>query len=282
VLWGPFADRVPNLRHYDPEVAGRDFGEPVEGLEVPWQKSQFVMGYDTARVANPPRTIPGLFAWARRNPGRFTYLAPPDFTGSAFLRHLLYYFGGGPAPFQRGFDERLYADTSTKVFGLLNEMKPYLWRRGRTYPVTVKEQDRLFANHEIDFAMSYNPNFVSRRIERGEYPPTARTFVFDSGAIGNYNFLAIPFNASNTEGALTVINHLLSPESALAMSEALRIPFPLRPDHLTQDQRQAAANLPRGVATLPEQELADAWLPEPDARYLVRLEEDWIMEVLER
>ncbi len=282
VLWGPFTDRIPNLRHYGPAVAKRDFGEPVEGLEAPWQKAQFVMGYDTARVSEPPRTIPALFEWARANPGRFTYLAPPDFTGSAFLRHLLYHFGGGPEPFQEGFDEELYAAAATKTFALLNESKPYLWRTGSTYPMTLKEQDRLFANSEIDFAMSYNPNFVSRRIEQGEYPPTARTFVFSSGTIGNYNFLAIPFNAGNPEGAVTVINHLLSPESALAMSEALRIPFPLRPDHLTDAQRQAAANLPRGVATLSEEELNSAWLPEPDSRYLERLEQDWIREVLER
>jgi putative spermidine/putrescine transport system substrate-binding protein len=282
VLWGPFHDRLPNLKHYDPATYQRDFGEPVEGYEAPWQKAQFVMGYDTARVPNPPATLPELFEWVRANPGRFTYLAPPDFTGSAFLRHLLYHYGGGPEPFATGFDEALYRRASAQVFALLNELKPYLWRKGATYPVTLKEMDRLFANHEIDFAMSYNPNFASRRIELGEYPPTARTFVFREGTIGNYNFLAIPYNASNPDGAVTVINHLLSPESALSISAALRVPFPLRPDHLTEAQRRAAAELPRGAATLPASVLDAALLPEPDSRYLARLERDWIREVLQR
>ncbi|MCI0392644.1 MAG: ABC transporter substrate-binding protein [Acidobacteria bacterium] len=282
LLWGPFADGLPNIRYFDEEARARDFGTPIEGYEAPWQRAQFVLAYDTARVPDPPRTIGALGDWIRAHPGRFTYLAPPDFTGSAFIRHIFFHIGGGPRPFQTGFDEALYQRAAAATVDFLNEIKPFLWRRGETYPVTPKEQDRLFANGEIDFAMSYGPSFASERIARGEYPPTTRTFVFDDGTIGNYSFLAIPFNATNVPGALVVINHLMSPEHALDQSRVLESVFPLALDRLTEQERRATEALPRGAATLSTAELSARLLPEADAEYLERLEKDWQEKVLRR
>ena len=280
VLWGPFADYLPNIRYFDEEARTRDFGTPTEGYETPWQKAQFVLAYDTLRVAEPPRSIAALRDWIKSHPGRFTYIAPPDFTGSAFIRHILFHFGGGSLPFQTGFDGKLYDKSSAATIDYLNEIKPFLWRRGETYPATPKELDRLFSNNEIDFAMSYGTSFASERIARGEFPPTTRTFVFTEGTIGNDSFLAIPFNTSNVAGALAVINYLMSPEHALAQSRALGTIFPIALDRLNEDERRAAEALPRGPATLTDTELAAHRVPEADAQYLERLEKDWLEKVL--
>lgn len=280
VLWGPFADHLPNIRYFDEEARARDFGTSIGGYEAPWQKAQFVLAYDTARIPEPPRSIAALGDWIKAHPGRFTYVAPPDFTGSAFIRHILFHFGGGSRPFQSGFDRALYRKASAATIDFLNEIKPFLWRRGETYPATPKEQDRLFANGEIDFAMSYGPSFASEGIARGEYPPTTRTFIFAEGTIGNYSFLAIPFNASNLPGTLVVINHLMSPEHALEQSRVLGSVFPLTLDRVNEEERRAAEALPRGPATLPAAELAAHLLPEADAQYLERLEKDWLEKVL--
>ncbi|MGH9768149.1 MAG: ABC transporter substrate-binding protein, partial [Blastocatellia bacterium] len=137
-------------------------------------------------------------------------------------------------------------------------------------------------NHEIDFTMSYGPSFASEKIKRGEYPETARTFVFDEGTIGNYSFLSIPFNAANPAGALVVINYLMSPESLLDQARALGSLFPISLDRLNADERIAAEALPRGVATLPAAELMSRLLPEADAQYLERLEKDWMEKALRR
>jgi putative spermidine/putrescine transport system substrate-binding protein len=249
VLWGPIA--MPRL--YPPEAYEKDFGTPIEGLETPWQSAQFVMAWDTARFAEPPRTLDGLLAWVKAHPGRFTYPAPPDFSGSVFTRHFL---------LAKGFDAGLAA---------LREMKPYLWKRGETYPATIAELDRLFANHEIDFAMSYGPSFASERIARGTFPDTVRTFVFDSGAIGNFNYLAIPFNAADRQAALTLIGDLTSRERLLDMARQLGHTFP----HAGPDP-----GLPRGLATLPPALLREKFLPEPDADVLVRFEQAWRQRVL--
>jgi putative spermidine/putrescine transport system substrate-binding protein len=249
VLWGPIA--MPRL--YPPEAYKKDFGTPIEGLETPWQSAQFVMAWDTARFAEPPRTLDGLLAWVKAHPGRFTYPAPPDFSGSVFTRHFL---------LAKGFDAGLAA---------LREMKSYLWKQGETYPATIAELDRLFANHEIDFAMSYGPSFASERIARGTFPDTVRTFVFDSGAIGNFNYLAIPFNASDRQAALTLIGDLTSRERLLDMARQLGHTFP----HAGPDP-----GLPRGLATLPPALLREKFLPEPDADVLVRFEQAWRQRVL--
>ncbi len=282
VLWGPFADSLPNISYYDEQARARDFGTPIEGYEAPWQRAQFVMAYDTARVLDPPRSIPALRDWIKAHPGRFTYLAPPDFTGSVFIRHILFYFGGGAKNFQSGFDEQLYHQAAAATIELLNEIKPYLWRRGETYPASPREADRLFANNEIDLTMNYGPSFASEKIRRGEYPPTVRTFVFDEGTIGNYSFLAVPFNAANLTGALVVINHLMSPEHLLDQGRALGSQFPISPERLDARLRAEAEALPRGPATLPAAELASHLIPEADAQVLEKLEKDWMEKVLRR
>jgi putative spermidine/putrescine transport system substrate-binding protein len=280
VLWGPFADHLPNISYFDDEARARDFGTPTGGYEAPWQKAQFVMAYDTSRVPEPPRSIPALRDWIKSHPGRFTYIAPPDFTGSAFIRHILFHYGGGSLSFQTGFDAALYDKAASATINYLNEIKPFLWRRGETYPATPKELDRLFSNNEIDYSMSYGTSFASERIARGEFPPTTRTFVFTEGTIGNYSFLAIPFNSSNVAGALAVINHLMSPEHALAQSRVLGTVFPIAFDRLNENDRRAAEALPRGLATLTAAELAAHRVSEADAQYLERLEKDWLEKVL--
>jgi putative spermidine/putrescine transport system substrate-binding protein len=281
-LWGPFAQALPNLRFYDPEAAKRDFGTAVEGYEAPWQKSQFVFAYDQARTPEPPRSIESLRVWVKAHPGRFTYIAPPDYTGSAFIRHVLIHFGGQWRQFQSGFREDLYLRSAGPALEYLSEIRPYLWRRGETYPATLKELNRLFANQEVDFAMSYGPNFAALAVERGEFPATTRTFVLSGGTIGNYNFLAAPFNAANVAGALVTINELMSFDQLMDMSRALGNPFPLELASLTEGQRRSVKSLPTHAASLPIEELQAHFMPEPDAEYLTRFEKDWLAKVLRR
>lgn len=285
VLWGPFAEQLPNIRHFPSEARQRDFGSAIAGYEAPYQRAQFVLAYDSARTPEPPRSLEKLREWIKTQPGRFTYIAPPDFTGSAFIRHVLLYYLKKSTPAaatDTSFDEERYQRAVEPTLAYLNEIKPFLWRKGETYPASPQEADRLFANNEIDLTMSYGPSFASERIARGTYPATVRTFIFDEGTIGNYSYLAIPFNVTNPAGALVVINHLLSFAHALDQGRALGSLFPLLLETLTPEERAAAETLPRGVATLPLAELTQHQLPELDAQYLERLEKDWRAKVLQQ
>jgi len=105
LLHGPFTNNLPNSKYLDVNSTAlkSDFGTPVENMESPWGSSQLVMIYDSARTAEPPKTVPDLLAWIKEHPGRFTYPAPPDFTGSAFLRHIFYHESGSSQMWQKPF-----------------------------------------------------------------------------------------------------------------------------------------------------------------------------------
>ena len=280
LLWGPFAEGLPNIRHFDADARQRDFGTPTDGYEAPVESAQFVFAYDTARTASPPATLGSLREWIESHPGRFTYPAVPDFTGSAFVRHVLYHASGEPLAAFTTFDEAVYARASARAIQWLTDIKPFLWRKGETYPATPADLDRLFVNREVDFSMNYRPTFASEKIARGEFPASTRTFGFGEGTIFNFSFLAIPFNAPNAPGAITVINYFLSPEHALDRARILGGLLPLRLDGLPSDIRTAAEALTSDPATLPLEWLEAHRIPEGDAEYLVRFERDWQRSIL--
>ena len=101
---------LPNMDLTDPAdpLLSQDFGTPVDGCEAPWSKAQFTIAYNSATVPEPPATLAGLLDWATANPGRFTYPAPPDFTGSVFIREVLYSVSGGYANVPLAFDEESF------------------------------------------------------------------------------------------------------------------------------------------------------------------------------
>jgi len=284
LLYGPFAEMLPNqqLVNWNRVSVQNDFGEPVEGLESPYGSAQVVLAYDTARFATPPATIGDLLAWIKENPGRFTYPAPPDFTGSVFLRHIFYDVAGDVNTWQGEFDEAAFEAAAAKTYDVLSDLAPYLWRKGETYPESPVRLAQLFADGEVDFAINYNPSDASKKIHDGLYPDTVRTFVFEEGTIANTHFVAIPFNASDKEGAMAVANFLLSPEAQYAKADPNTwgdLPA-IDPTRLDAEWQQKFADLPRGIATLPDEVLQQHQLPEPPSEILIRLEQGWQEHVL--
>jgi putative spermidine/putrescine transport system substrate-binding protein len=286
LLYGPWAQFLPNGRYVngnDPSVVN-DFGYPVEGYESPYGKAQFVMIYDSARVAEPPRSIPALLDWIRANPGLFTYAAPPDFTGSAFVRHICYHTAGGYEQLLVEFDQALFDAKLPACWQTLNEIEPYLWRAGQTYPESRTRMQDLFANGEVYFDMAYNPAEASSFIENGRYPATTRTFLFDSGTIANTHYVAIPYNAAHKAAAMVVANFLLSPEAQLSKAQPANwgdLPV-LDPSLLPAAQQAQFAAIPRGAATLAPADLAAHRLPELQAAWVAEIEKAWVREVLQR
>jgi putative spermidine/putrescine transport system substrate-binding protein len=284
LLFGPFAERLPSGRYVDWQrpALRKDFGEPVDGLESPWGSAQVVMIYDSHRVAQPPRSMAALIDWIRSHPGRFTYPAPPDFTGSVFVRHVFYHVAGQIEAWQGPFDEGRFERAAGATYDLLRGLAPHLWRQGQTYPESPMRLNTLFADGEIDFSFSYHPAEASKLIHDGLFPATVRTFVFDEGTIANTHFVAIPFNASDTEGAMVVADFLLSPEAQLVKADPSvwgDLPA-LDPVRLPEPWRARFAALPRGAATLSAEELARHQLPEPPSELLMRLEKGWENRVL--
>ncbi|GAB4452892.1 MAG: ABC transporter substrate-binding protein [Anaerolineae bacterium] len=284
LLYGPWAQYLPNTRYVnwdDPSVS-TDLGLPVSGYESPYGKAQFVMIYDSAKVAQPPATLDGLIEWIKANPGKFTYPAPPDFTGTAFIMHLCYAAAGGHEQFLREFDQTLFDDKFARCWKTLNEIEPFLWREGQTYPESHARQQDLFANGEVYFDMAYNPAEASSLVEAGKFPQTTRTFIFDSGTIANTHYVAIPYNSPHKAGAMVVANFLLSPEAQHSKADPANWgDFPaIEVSRLPESWQQQFAALPRGVATLPDETLAARRLPELQATWRVAAEKAWEENVL--
>lgn len=287
LLYGPFTDLLPNNQYVnwdDPSVAF-DFGVPVEGYESPWASFQFVMEYNAATVGDsPPQTYEALAEWVAANPGRFTYPAPPNHVGSAFVRQLFYWAAGSPEPFLGPFDQALFDEVAPQVWDYLNGIEPDLWRGGETYPEVASMAD-LLANQEIDFAMEYDANRASNFIAQGRYPETIRTFVWETGTVANVSYVAIPYNAANPAGALVLANYLLSPEYQIGLSDpeaSLGWMVAIDPTRLSEAEQAQLADAPRGAVTLPPEVLRSAALPETSADWVMAMDEGWAENVLQR
>lgn len=286
LLYGPFVDLLPNTKYvnWDDPAMANDFGTPVEGYESPWGHAQFVMEYDTAQVGEtPPTTFEALAEWVKANPGKFTYPAIPDFTGSVFVRHLFYWAAGGPEPFMGDFDQAVFDQYAPKVWEYLNDIEPFLWRKGQTYPEAAAMTD-LLANKEIAFNMGYGPGNASLNIAQGIYPETIRTFVFDTGTLANNNYVAIPFNASNPAGAMVIANWILDPEMQLIMADPTRWGWlmTIDPTRMSAEQQAQLAAYELGPATLPADVLAAKALPEPKGEWVTAMEKGWTENVLQK
>ena len=198
-----WADGLPNaagLAEDDP-LLGADFGTVVDGCEAPWHKAHFTLVYDSARVGDPPTTLAGVLEWARQNPGRFTYPAPPDFTGSVFVRQVLYSVSGGHPNVPAAFDQIAYDELTPALWSTLTRLAPSLWREGRTYPRDSVALDRLFADGQVDMTMTYGPATLTDLVAQGTFPATTRILTLEEGTVGNASFLAIPASSGHAAGA---------------------------------------------------------------------------------
>lgn len=283
LLYGPIADRLPNFKAYiDPESVEFDFGFPVENYEVPYGKAQFVFVFDGAKMERPFNSTAALEDWVIKHPGRFTYAQPPDFTGSAFLRQIFYAVTGGYEQYMEGFDEDLYLEKSPLVWAYLNQIKPYLWQQGASYPKGSTALELLFQRGEVDINMSYYQAHAANKIMEGKYPSTVRTFVMDHNSIYNNHFTAIPFNAPNLGGAMVVADFLISPEAQLSKNTPANWGdfTVLDMEKLPAAARQNFDKLDLGDATLDIDLLNRNAVPEIPSEYLTRLEADWQRFVL--
>jgi putative spermidine/putrescine transport system substrate-binding protein len=285
LLFGPFATHLPNVQQYvAPESITHDFGFPVDGFEAPFGRAQFVLEYDTGRMGTPPDTVPALKAWIMAHPGQFTYPQPPDFTGSAFLRHIFYAVSGGHEQYMAGWNPDLYKKNAPLLWDWLTEIEPFLWQKGRTYPRDSAFLDTLFARGEVAFGMSYHPPHAQNMIIEGSYPDTVRTFALKDGSIFNTHFTAIPFNAPNKAGAMVLADFLVSVDAQVSKFHPENWgDFPvLDMNRLKLSERQRFEAVDLGPATLTPDQLAETAVPEIPAPYLEALEQDWKTHVLDQ
>ncbi|MFK7891960.1 MAG: ABC transporter substrate-binding protein [Granulosicoccus sp.] len=278
-----YTETLPNNRLIDwenPAIAN-DFGVPVDGCEVPWSRAQFAFAYDTARMSNPPNSMAQLLEWIKANPQKFTYPAPPDFNGSVFVRHVFYHVAGGADKLLGEFNQETFDLVSRKTWQVLNELKPYLWREGRTYPNSITALDQLYANQEVNITFNYEPAVVGLNIDNGIYPPTTQGYGLLDGTIANTNYTLIPYNSPNKAAAMVLQNVLLSGRAQLekARPEVWGALPAIEIDRTTNDIQTGFRSIEQHPAVVPAEELAQRALPELQASWISAIEEGWQQHV---
>lgn len=284
ILSEPFVDELGSYNKYvakdSPEVK-YDFGEETNGLEAPWGKVQFVFIYDSEKVKNPPKSFEELKIWIKNNPGKFAYPASEDFTGSAFLRQGLFELNGGYEKFMVDFDEKAMEEAAKPLWNYLNEVKPYLWQQGKTYPENLAKLDKLYSNGEVWMTMGYDEARAESEIKKGTFPKSTKTFVLDKGTLANTHFLTIPFNSKHKDAAKEVIDLLLSPEAQIVKFDPNNWGDGMAIDvnKLSQEDAKKVEAIDRGQSTLSLKELQSHRIPEIKADYVEFIEKGWVNNV---
>ena len=283
LLYGPFTDKLPNMRKYidleNPETLN-DFCMPIEGYEAPYAKAQMVMYNDSAVTPEAPASAAEFMEYCKQYQGRVTYPALPDFTGSAFVRNLIYELCGWEQFQTMEPDYDTVKAAVEPAMEYLRELNPYLWNEGKTFPESSTTVDAMFADGELVMAMSYSPFAVSTVIDQGLYTDTTRTFLFDNGTIGNTNYMAIAYNSPNKMGAMVVIDAIISAEIQLTQYAQLRELPVVAADKLSNEERAAFDAVDLGKGVLSQAELLAHRLPEMPASLVPVIEEIWLNEVV--
>jgi len=262
LLYGDFIDMLPNQKLLDDRL-DTDAGIKTDGLEAAFGKVQFVLHYDADRIKDVPQNLDELAEWIAENPGRFTYPEAADFTGNAFIRHVMLRKEG--------------TGTFEQASAYLNDIEPNLWKSGKTYPKTLAQLDRLYAKGDVWMTMGFNERRAEQEVAKGVFPKETRALVLEEGSIASTHFLSVPFNAPNPGGAFVVINELLSPEAQLAKYESTYWGdgTSLDLDKLSVSERDAFLNVKAASSTPPASDFEGKVVQEMNPDVFERIRREW-------
>ena len=254
-----------------------DFGIPTDGMEMPWGVSQLNFYYDSKYINMPPKSALSLKKYILNNRGRFTFPQPPDFVGTSFLKQILIELIADKSILKREYIKSEHEKMLNPLWNWLDAVTPHLWRNGKNYPSNYLSLTELVADREIDIGMAFNIAHASNAISEGKLTNTVKSYIHNGGTLANVHFLSIPYNSSSIASAKVFINFLISPEAQLKKQnkDFWGDPSVLSSKKLKPEWKNKFLNLPRGAATLSNEEL-DLKLEEPHPSWVKVIEDKWI------
>jgi putative spermidine/putrescine transport system substrate-binding protein len=251
-------------------------------MEAPWSLTQFALIYDAAKVQNPPSNLTELETYVKSNPGTFTI--SNDFSGMTLLKSFLAELSGSPTGLNGTFDEEKYNRLSTELWSYINRNKKYFWKGGETFPSEHTKMDQMFANGELLIGFGFGEGGIDDKVNQGLFPKTTKGYAWGNGTIRNANYLGISYNSANKEGAMTVVNFLMSPEAQLKKADqnGMDSNTILDVDKLPKEWKTKFETLPKRVYGPALTDLDKDAMQEPDPQYMIRLFEDFRTEVIEK
>lgn len=283
MLYGPFAEGLPNYQTYidaKDEENQADFCYPIEGYEAPYGKAQLVMITDTAVTEEFPANTEEFMEFCKKYEGKVTYPALPDFTGSAFVRNVIYDICGYEQFMDMEADKETVKAAIEPALEYLRELNQYLWNDGTTFPADSVTVTNMFADGELVMNITYEAYDPATNIENGTYTETTQAFQFEKGTIGNTNYIAIAGNSANVAGAQVAINEMLDPEVQADRFATIRTIPVVEYEKLDDAQKAAFDAVEIGKGVIAQDELLSKRLPEMPSELVPIIEEIWAEEVV--
>jgi putative thiamine transport system substrate-binding protein len=181
-----------------------------------------------------------------------------------------------PTVLQKPATKEIFATATAPLRAWYDALRPTQRRHGQEYPESGPAQRQLLNDGEIDLSVSFNPAEAALSIANKLLPETARVFVLDRGTIGNTSFVAIPYNATNKEGAMLVANFLLEPATQARAQDPKHLGSftVLDPAKLAPEDRARFAQLSENKA-MPSPEDLGKILLEPHSSWMTQITAEW-------
>jgi putative spermidine/putrescine transport system substrate-binding protein len=283
-LFGPWTSKLPNSKYIDFEnpFIGIDFQNKIEGYELPWGNVQMSIIYNPLKIVNPPQTKAELLEFVKKNPGVFTF--DNQFTGLTFLKSLLVDISGNKNELYGKFDEKKYKKYSEELWSYINQLKPYLWRKGEVFPEGVAQMHQLFSNGELWFTMSNNDAEIDSKIEEGVFPETSIAYVPNFGSIQNSHYLGIIKTSAKKQAAMVVANFMVSPEAQLKKLDpsVWGDGTVLNRVKLSKEDQLKFDNLPARKKAPNRKDIEKRAIMELEPEYMIRLAADFKTEIIQK
>jgi putative thiamine transport system substrate-binding protein len=187
-----------------------DFGESMDGFEVPWGIGQFNLIAENEVFQPPQVSAQSLLEIAKKQPKTVTYPRPPEFHGTTFLKQLLVDLTNADSRLYQLATEQAQEQLLPVLWQFLDQLHPHLWQQGKAFPSSAAEQLLLYQQKILSMAVSFNPNQWLKEKSTQQISESSVRRYFTDGAITNSHNLAIPKSAPSSNAAKVVINFMLS------------------------------------------------------------------------
>lgn len=231
------------------------------GYSIPYRGSSVVVAYNGQFVKTPPKTFDELVAWIKANPGKFTYCDPnTGGSGQAFVAAAIYRYASPDKYAGNAYDPK-EEGAWDPAWKLLRDLQPAMYNKG-FHPNGNVAVLQLLGQQNIWIAPVWSDMGLDF-LKRGLLPKTVKLEQISPPLFGGDSTVTLPALSQHLEGALTLLNWLLTPEAqTLVISQVSGYPG--------VDWKYMPASVRAQFA-----DVAKPYAPFPNAKYLADLKLLW-------